>query len=82
MISMPMAGMIIMPMVIMAVLLVVVMIIMPMVIMAVLLVVVMIIMPMVIMIFMVIMVVMSVSIEGATLPEIEFDQPMGVHQRH
>ena len=37
---------------------------------------------MIIMVIMVIMVIMSVSIKGATLPEVELDQPVSVHQRY
>ena len=37
---------------------------------------------MIIMVVMIIMVIMSVSIKGATFPEVELDQPVSVHQRY
>ena len=37
---------------------------------------------MIIMIIVIIMVIMSVSIKGATFPEVELDQPVSVHQRY
>ena len=62
--------------------LVIIVIVMILVIIVVVMILVIIVVVMILVIIMIIMVIMSVSIKGATFPEVELDQPVSVHQRY